>query len=59
MRAALQTTAALYGHRSGESVALVTDGRSSDETRGFCIGHVVPEAAAERPIAFLEEDEQV
>ena len=45
MREMLSTTAALYGLGLGESVALVTDGRFSGGTRGFCIGHVGPEAA--------------
>src|SRR3546814_1854525 len=40
MREMLSTTAALYGQGLGEKVALVTDGRFSGGTRGFCIGHV-------------------
>lgn len=50
MREMLSTTAALYGQGVGEKVALVTDGRFSGGTRGFCIGHVGPEAAVGGPI---------
>ena len=45
MREMLSTTAALYGQGMGDKVALITDGRFSGATRGFCIGHVAPEAA--------------
>ncbi|MBK5264931.1 MAG: dihydroxy-acid dehydratase, partial [Alphaproteobacteria bacterium] len=55
MREMLSTTAALYGQGMGESVALITDGRFSGATRGFCIGHVGPEAADGGPIALVEE----
>ncbi|WP_340315403.1 dihydroxy-acid dehydratase [Rhizorhabdus argentea] len=54
MREMLATTAALYGQGMGEKVALITDGRFSGATRGFCIGHVGPEAAAGGPIALIE-----
>ncbi|AUW58540.1 dihydroxy-acid dehydratase [Sphingobium sp. SCG-1] len=54
MREMLSTTAALYGQGMGESVALITDGRFSGATRGFCIGHVGPEAADGGPIALVE-----
>jgi dihydroxy-acid dehydratase len=54
MREMLATTAALYGLGMGESVALITDGRFSGATRGFCIGHVGPEAADGGPIALIE-----
>ena len=54
MREMLSTTAALYGQGMGEKVALITDGRFSGATRGFCIGHVGPEAAEGGPIAFIE-----
>ena len=54
MREMLSTTAALYGLGMGESVALITDGRFSGATRGFCIGHVGPEAADGGPIALVE-----
>ena len=53
MREMLSTTAALYGQGMGESVALITDGRFSGATRGFCIGHVGPEAAVGGPIALI------
>ena len=55
MREMLSTTAALYGQGSGEKVALITDGRFSGGTRGFCIGHVGPEAADGGPIALLQD----
>ncbi len=54
MREMLSTTAALYGQGLGEKVALITDGRFSGATRGFCIGHVGPEAADGGPIALVE-----
>ncbi len=53
MREMLSTTAALYGQGAGDSVALITDGRFSGATRGFCIGHVGPEAAVGGPIALI------
>jgi dihydroxy-acid dehydratase len=55
MREMLSTTAALYGQGAGDKVALITDGRFSGGTRGFCIGHVGPEAAVGGPIALLED----
>jgi dihydroxy-acid dehydratase len=55
MREMLSTTAALYGQGAGEKVALITDGRFSGGTRGFCIGHVGPEAAEGGPIALLRD----
>ncbi|MDX3908506.1 MAG: dihydroxy-acid dehydratase [Sphingobium sp.] len=55
MREMLSTTAALYGQGLGESVALITDGRFSGATRGFCIGHVGPEAAEGGPIALVQD----
>ncbi|HEY7687771.1 MAG TPA: dihydroxy-acid dehydratase, partial [Dongiaceae bacterium] len=54
MREMLSTTAALYGQGAGDNVALITDGRFSGGTRGFCIGHVGPEAAVGGPIALIE-----
>ena len=54
MREMLSTTAALYGQGMGDKVALITDGRFSGATRGFCIGHVGPEAAVGGPIALLQ-----
>ena len=59
MREMLSTTAALYGLGMGETVALITDGRFSGATRGFCIGHVGPEAADCGPIALVEEGDQI
>ena len=49
----LQTTAAIYGQGLGEEVALITDGRFSGATHGFCIGHVGPEAANGGPIGLI------
>ncbi|MBL8690369.1 MAG: dihydroxy-acid dehydratase [Rhodospirillaceae bacterium] len=54
MREMLATTAALYGQGAGDKVALITDGRFSGATRGFCIGHVGPEAAVGGPIALVK-----
>jgi dihydroxy-acid dehydratase len=51
----LSTTAALYGQGMGDKVALITDGRFSGATRGFCIGHVGPEAAVGGPIAHIRD----
>jgi dihydroxy-acid dehydratase len=59
MREMLSTTAALYGLGMGEKVALITDGRFSGATRGFCIGHVGPEAADCGPIALIEEGDEI
>jgi len=53
MREMLQTTGAIYGQGKGEKVALITDGRFSGATRGFCVGHVGPEASVGGPIALL------
>src|SRR5579885_1579352 len=55
MREMLSTTAALYGQGQGEKVALITDGRFSGATRGFCIGHVGPEAAVGGPIGLIRD----
>ena len=55
MREMLSTTAALYGQGMGDKVALITDGRFSGATRGFCIGHVGPEAAIGGPIGLLKD----
>ncbi|WP_010164085.1 dihydroxy-acid dehydratase [Sphingomonas sp. PAMC 26617] len=59
MREMLSTTAALYGLGLGEKVALITDGRFSGGTRGFCIGHVGPEAADGGPIALIEDGDTI
>jgi len=55
MREMLSTTAAIYGQDMGAHVALITDGRFSGGTRGFCVGHVGPEAAVGGPIALLKD----
>ncbi len=55
----LQTTAAIYGQGMGEKVALITDGRFSGGTRGFCIGHVGPEANEAGPIAMLRDGDEI
>ncbi len=55
MREMLATTAALYGQGMGDKVGLITDGRFSGATRGFCIGHVAPEAAVGGPIGLLRD----
>jgi dihydroxy-acid dehydratase len=59
MREMLSTTAALYGQGAGEKVALITDGRFSGATRGFCIGHVGPEAAVGGPIGLLKDGDMI
>ncbi len=59
MREMLSTTAALYGQGMGDKVALITDGRFSGATRGFCIGHVGPEAALGGPIALLRDGDVI
>jgi dihydroxy-acid dehydratase len=59
MREMLSTTAAIYGQGMGEQVALITDGRFSGATRGFCIGHVGPEAAAGGPIGLLRNGDRI
>jgi dihydroxy-acid dehydratase len=59
MREMLSTTAAMYGQGMGDKVALITDGRFSGATRGFCIGHVGPEAAVGGPIGLLRDGDIV
>ncbi|MCK0150300.1 dihydroxy-acid dehydratase [Marivita sp. S6314] len=59
MREMLSTTAALSGQGMGKKVALITDGRFSGATRGFCVGHVGPEAAAGGPIALLKNGDMI
>jgi dihydroxy-acid dehydratase len=59
MREMLSTTAALYGQGVGDKVALITDGRFSGGTRGFCIGHVGPEAAVGGPIALVRDGDMI
>ena len=59
MREMLATTAALSGQGMGKKVALITDGRFSGATRGFCVGHVGPEAAHCGPIALLQDGDEI
>jgi len=59
MREMLSTTGAIYGQGKGEKVALITDGRFSGATRGFCVGHVGPEAAIGGPIALLRNGDVI
>ena len=55
----LSTTAAIYGQGLGEEVALITDGRFSGATHGFCVGHVGPEAASGGPIALIKNGDSI
>lgn len=59
MREMLSTTAALYGQGAGGKVALITDGRFSGGTRGFCVGHISPEAAVGGPIGLIENGDVI
>jgi len=59
MREMLATTAAIYGQGMGEKVALITDGRFSGATRGFCVGHVGPEAALGGPIGLIKNGDKI
>ncbi|HEX6893634.1 MAG TPA: dihydroxy-acid dehydratase, partial [Bryobacteraceae bacterium] len=59
MREMLGVTSAIVGAGLSESVALLTDGRFSGATRGFCVGHVAPEAAVGGPIAAVEEGDSI
>ncbi|UWQ18204.1 dihydroxy-acid dehydratase [Jannaschia sp. M317] len=59
MREMLATTAALSGQGMGKKVALITDGRFSGATRGFCVGHVGPEAAHGGPIGMLKNGDVI
>lgn len=59
MREMLAPTAAIMGMGLGDSVALITDGRFSGGTRGPCIGHISPEAAAGGPIALIRDGDQI
>ena len=59
MREMLSTTSAIYGQGMGGQVALITDGRFSGATRGFCVGHVGPEAAVGGPIALLRNGDRI
>ena len=55
----LSPTSAIMGMDLGDKVALITDGRFSGGTRGACIGHVSPEAAARGPIAALHQGDVI
>ena len=57
MREMLTATSAITGYGLEESVALLTDGRFSGATRGPCIGHISPEAAAGGPIGLVKKDD--
>jgi dihydroxy-acid dehydratase len=59
MQEMLSPTSAIMGMGLGDQVALITDGRFSGGTRGACIGHVSPEAAARGPIAALENGDLI
>jgi dihydroxy-acid dehydratase len=59
MREMLGVTSAIVGAGLSETVALITDGRFSGATRGFCVGHVAPEAAVGGPIAAVEEGDTI
>jgi len=59
MREMLATTAALSGQGMGKKVALITDGRFSGATRGFCVGHVGPESARGGPIGKLRDGDMI
>ena len=55
----LSPTSAIMGMGLGDSVALITDGRFSGGTRGICLGHISPEAAARGPIAALQNGDVI
>jgi dihydroxy-acid dehydratase len=59
MREMLAVTAAIKGAGLGKDVLLLTDGRFSGATAGFCIGHVAPEAPHGGPIAFVEDGDRI
>jgi dihydroxy-acid dehydratase len=59
MREMLATTSAIYGQGLGDKVALITDGRFSGATRGFCVGHVGPEAAVGGPIGLIKDGDMI
>ncbi len=59
MREMLSTTGAIFGQGMGEQVALITDGRFSGGTHGFCVGHVGPEAAVGGPIGLLRDGDRI
>ena len=59
MREMLGVTGAIVGAGLGESVALITDGRFSGATRGFCVGHIAPEASRGGPIAIVRDGDTI
>jgi len=59
MREMLAVTGAMTGAGRGGDCALVTDGRFSGGTQGFCVGHVAPEAAVGGPIGLVEDGDQI
>jgi dihydroxy-acid dehydratase len=59
MREMLAVTGAIVGAGLGETVALVTDGRFSGATRGFCIGHIAPEGSRGGPIAAVQDGDTI
>jgi dihydroxy-acid dehydratase len=59
MREMLGVTALIYGQQMGEKVALLTDGRFSGATRGICVGHIAPEAAAGGPLALVQDGDTI
>ena len=59
MQEMLSPTSAIMGMGLGEKVALITDGRFSGGTRGICIGHISPEAAARGPLAALKDGDEI
>jgi dihydroxy-acid dehydratase len=59
MQEMLSPTSAIVGMGLGEKVALITDGRFSGGTRGACIGHISPEAAARGPLAALQNGDEI
>ncbi|MCS7084441.1 MAG: dihydroxy-acid dehydratase, partial [Aquificaceae bacterium] len=59
MREMLSPTSAIMGMGLGDSVALITDGRFSGGTRGACVGHIAPEAAAGGPIGIVQDGDEI
>ena len=59
MREMLAVTGAMKGAGRGADAALVTDGRFSGGTHGFCVGHVAPEAVDGGPIAFVADGDRI
>jgi dihydroxy-acid dehydratase len=59
MREMLAITGAIKGAGLGKDVLLLTDGRFSGGTTGFCVGHVAPEAVDAGPIAFVEDGDRI